>query len=154
MGWSPPPVSQKMYINIQIQDSLDRAWDSSSKWAGNPPHQPITVSTHQERAALQANHDVGELRDGSGAKAHIWHILIHLRGSKQRFTFWFSKINKDNVRQEREQSSWSYPYDSTSVLCHRQVDIGRRTGSPYWLHIQQIFPGAGHQLFMFDAHSS
>lgn len=30
-----------------------------------------TANTHQEGAALQADHDVGELWDWGGAKAHI-----------------------------------------------------------------------------------
>lgn len=36
------------------------------------------ISTHQKRAALQANHDVGELWDWGGTEADIWHVLLYL----------------------------------------------------------------------------
>ena len=39
--------------------------------------------THQEGAALQADHDVGELWDRGGAEAHVRHILLHLTGEKK-----------------------------------------------------------------------
>lgn len=35
-------------------------------------------STHQKRAALQANHDVGELWDWGGTEADFWHVLLNL----------------------------------------------------------------------------
>lgn len=36
------------------------------------------ADTHQEGAALQANHDVGELWDRGGTEAHVRHVLLHL----------------------------------------------------------------------------
>lgn len=36
------------------------------------------MSTHQEGAAFQTNHDVGKLWNRGGAKADIWHVLLDL----------------------------------------------------------------------------
>lgn len=46
----------------------------------------------------------------------------------------------------------SHLYNTASVLCYRQVHIGRRTRSPHWPHIQQVLPGAFNQLLVLDAH--
>lgn len=42
-----------------------------------------SAETHQEGAAFQANHDVGEFWDGGGTEAYVRHVLLHLENTNR-----------------------------------------------------------------------
>lgn len=74
----PPPII--MFSTAKGMKSASCRDDGSEVGRGRTPGPGGTrpAGTHQEGAALQADHDVRELGEGGGAQADVGHVSLQL----------------------------------------------------------------------------